>query len=77
MENKKIIIIMSCVILLLLMVVAYSFVVSPTIDSYIIKKQTETQNLIFEQIKYRIQQEGYIQIPVGEDVLTLVQYVQE
>lgn len=77
MENKKIIIIMSCVILLLAMVVIYTLIISPSIDNYIITKQAEAQNLILSVLVNQIQQNGYIQIPVGEEVLTLVPYQPE
>ena len=73
MEKK--IILMSLTIIVLFVIIGYSFVVSPSIDKYIVDKQIEAQEIIIYTIVEQIQQTGYIQIPVGDEVLTLVPYI--
>lgn len=75
MENKKIIIkIMAGVIVLLTIIAIYSIIVSPAIENYIITKQVEAQDLMIIALVNQVQQNSYVQISVGEEVLTLVPY---
>lgn len=75
MKRKEIL--MGLTIIVLLGILGYSFVISPSIDKYILGKQIEAQEIIIYTIVEQIQQTGYIQIPVGEDVLTLVPYISD
>lgn len=53
----------------------YFFVIAPTIQGYVVEKQTEGVQIAVNTILSQIQQYGYVQIPVGENqTLVLVPY---
>ncbi len=57
--------------------VLYSFVIQPTIDGYAVQKQTEGVQIAVNTILAQIQQNGFVQIPIGSNqTLVLVPYTQ-
>lgn len=74
MKNKTTIIVMGIIITALLGIVLYSFVLIPTLQDYILNKQVDAQNQIIAVIVNEVITNGYIQIPVGDEVLILVPY---
>ena len=53
--------------------VLYSFVIQPTIDGYVVEKQTEGVQIAVTTILTQIQQNGFVQIPLADNqVLTLI-----
>ena len=71
-KNKKIAIF--AIVAIVLLVSAYFFIAKPAINGYVAKKQMESQNVLLNALLSQLYQNGYIQIPVGEDVVTLVPY---
>ena len=72
--QTRLIVGMAVVIAVLAIAVAYSFVAKPAFDDYIVSKQYEAQDVVLTALLSQLQQNGYIQIPVGDQVLTLVPY---
>ena len=62
------------VIVLLAGIMVYAFVVKPKISGYNIQKQTEGVNIAINYILAQLQQNGFVQIPVGNQTLILVPY---
>ena len=74
MNQGRLIAIMAVVIIVLAAVVVYSFALRPAFNGYVVSKQTEAQDIVLNALLSQLQQNGYIQIPVGDEVLTLVPY---
>lgn len=74
-RTKVLITILVLVIVILLGVVAYAFVISPAISGYTVQKQNEGVQIAVNAILTQLQQNGYVQIPVGNKTLILVPYV--
>jgi len=73
----KVIIALIFVVVVLLGVVIYTFAIKPSVNGYVVNKQVEAQTILLSTLIQQIQQNGYVQIPIGEDqVLTLVPYVE-
>ena len=69
------------VIILLSVVVLYSFLIQPKFNGFVVDKQNEGilagQNYVVQSILTQVQQNGYVEIPVGENqTLVLVPYQQ-
>lgn len=77
MKQTRVIVAMAVVIVVLAGILVYSFALKPAFNGYVVSKQTEAQDIVLSALLSQLQQNGYIQIPVGEDVLTLVPYVPE
>lgn len=60
------------VIAVLLLIVIYAFVVKPAIINYQVTNQNQGINYAVGTIIQQIQQNGYAQIPVGNQTLILV-----
>ena len=73
-ENKTglIIVVLVLVILILLGIVVYAFIINPAIDRYIISTQNQGIDYALAIIVQQVQQNGYVQIPVGNQTLILV-----
>ena len=65
---------LTLVILILVTVVVFSFWVKPAFNGYVVKKQVEAQNLILSNIVLQVQQNGIVQIPVGNQTLLLAPF---
>ena len=75
MVNKNIIIvILALVIIVLAGVMVYSFVIKPKISGYNVEKQTEGVEIAINYILAQLQQNGFVQIPLGNQTLILVPY---
>ena len=75
MVNKNIMIaILALVIIVLAGMMVYSFVVKPKISGYNVAKQTEGVQIAISYIIGQLQQNGFVQIPVGNQTLILVPY---
>jgi len=74
MGDKKslLVAILIIVILVLLGVIAYVFAVKPAINSYVISNQNQGIDYALAIIVQQIQQNGYVQIPIGNQTLILV-----
>lgn len=73
-NQNRLIAIMAIVIIVLAAIVVYSFALRPAFNGYVVSKQTEAQDIVLNALLSQLQQNGYIQIPVGDEVLTLVPY---
>ena len=77
-KYKKTIKILMGVVILLVLVMAYFFLVRPLTNNYILEKQTEAQistyNFMIQDMVTQIQQNGYYQVPIGNQTLVLVPY---
>ncbi len=77
-NSNKLIAFMAVIIIVLAAVLVYSFALKPVFNGYVIDKQLEAQDIVLNAIMSQLQQNGYVQIPVGdEEVLTLVPYQPE
>ena len=75
MVNKNIMIaILALVIIVLAGVMVYSFVIKPKISGYNVEKQTEGVEIAINYILAQLQQNGFVQIPLGNQTLILVPY---
>ena len=76
MVNKNIMIaILALIIIVLAGVMVYSFVIKPKISGYNVEKQTEGVQIAINYILTQLQQNGFVQIPLGNQTLILVPYV--
>jgi len=75
-NTNRLVISLVVVIILLLGVIAYTFLIQPQFNAYVVSKQVEAQEMVVGSILYQIQQQGYVQIPtdVEGNVLTLIPY---
>jgi len=77
-KQGKIIVALVCVVVILLGFISYSFIIRPSIDNYVVSKQSEAQEMLISALLNQVQQLGYVQIPVGENqTLVLVPYVDQ
>lgn len=74
MENKTTIQILAGVIIVMAIVILYFLVIKPGIDKSATNNQVIGYNLAINDILTQIQQQGYVQIPVGNQTLILVLY---
>mgnify|MGYP001586570685 FL=1 len=76
MVNKNLkIAILALIIIVLAGVMVYSFVIKPKISGYNVEKQTEGVQIAINYILTQLQQNGFVQIPLGNQTLILVPYV--
>lgn len=77
-DRKNIlIVVLTLVVVILALVMIYGFIIQPAISGYSTQKQTQgaqiAANTILSQIVTQVQQNGYVQVPVGANQsLTLV-----
>jgi Tfp pilus assembly protein PilE len=69
-----VIVILLVVILVLVGVMIFSFFVRPSYTGYVVDKQIEAQNILLANIVMQVQQNGFVQIPVGNQTLYLVPF---
>jgi len=63
------------IIVVLAGIVVYSFVVKPAYSGYVAQKQLEGEQITVVKILSQLQENGFVQIPIGNQTLILVQYV--
>jgi hypothetical protein len=68
--------ILAIVVVVFALVMAYFFLIRPLTNNYIVEKQTEAQiatyNFIVNDMIAQLQQNGYYQLPIGNETLILV-----
>jgi len=76
MVNKTSVLITVLVIVIVILagIMLYAFVIQPKISGYNVQKQTEGVNIAINYILAQLQQNGFVQIPVGNQTLILVPY---
>ncbi|MEK6841626.1 MAG: hypothetical protein AABX91_00545 [Nanoarchaeota archaeon] len=75
-RTKALIVILVLIIVVLAGVVAFTFLIKPKVTGYIVEKQTEGVQIAVNAILLQLQQQGFVQIPVGNQTLILVPYQQ-
>ncbi len=58
----RVIFVLMIIILILLAIILYTFLIKPSINSYVIKKQTEAKDIVLSTILQQLQTQGYVQI---------------
>jgi len=66
--------ILIAIIVLLALVLLYFFVVKPSVDSYVLNKQIEAQQLVFANMIAQLQSTGAYQLAIGNQTLVLIPY---
>ena len=74
MENKTGLLVgfLVLVIVILLGFVLFAFWVKPTFDGYVVEKRTEGYDIALNSIASTVLQNGFVQIPVGNQTMVLV-----
>jgi len=73
-KTNMLITVLVLVIVILLGIVGYVFFIQPAISGYTIQKQTEGVQIAVNSILAQLQQNGFVQIPIGNQTLILVPY---
>ena len=73
-RTNMLIAILVVVIVVLAGIMVYVFLVKPKISGYNVEKQTEGVQITINYILSQLQQNGFVQIPVGNQTLILVPY---
>ena len=73
-SNRILIAVLIILVAVLGGMVLYSFALKPAISGYVVNAQNQGVNLAVASIVSQIQQQGYVQIPVGNQTLVLVPY---
>lgn len=55
------------IIVVLAGVLIYAFVIAPSLTGYVVGKQNEGVQIAINSILLQVQQNGFVQIPVGEN----------
>jgi len=76
MANKQgvLITILVLVIVILAGILAYVFLVRPTLTGYVVDRQIEGYNICLSSIVSQVQQNGFVQIPIGNQTLYLAPF---
>lgn len=73
-KNSIVIGVLVLLVIILSVLVIYAFVLKPVITGYVVGKQVEAQEIVVNNILLQLQQNGYVEISVGNDSLILVPY---
>ncbi|MDP3992402.1 MAG: hypothetical protein Q8P79_02770 [Nanoarchaeota archaeon] len=75
MANKNVlIVVLVAVIVVLAAIMAYAFLIRPAFTGYTVEKQNEGVQIAVNYIVGQLQQQGFVQIPIGNQTLILVPY---
>ncbi|MCX6749608.1 MAG: hypothetical protein NTW17_02590 [Candidatus Pacearchaeota archaeon] len=76
MADKKsvLITVLVLVIVILAGILIYAFVIRPAYTGYVVERQTEGVQIAVNAILTQLQQNGFVQIPIGNQTLILVPY---
>ena len=80
MADKKSVglVVLGLLVVIMALVMIYAFVIQPAVSGYAVQKQNEGAqagaNYVVSYILTQLQQNGYVQIPVGNQTLILVPY---
>ncbi|MDD5700064.1 MAG: hypothetical protein PHH00_02635 [Candidatus Nanoarchaeia archaeon] len=69
---KRLTMVLVGVIIALVLLVAYAFIVKPSINGFAVKLQNDAFAYTLNAIVSQVQQNGYVQIPAGNQTLTLI-----
>ena len=77
-ENSKkwLVITLISIIVVLVGFIIYAFGIRPAISGYVINAQNEGAQIAVNYIVSQVAQNGYVQIPVGNQTLVLIPYQQ-
>jgi len=74
-DKKKVLItLLVAVIVILAAIIVYAFLIRPNITGYVVDRQNEGIEFAIAAIVSQIQQNGFAQIPVGNETLYLVPF---
>jgi len=74
-DKKKVLItLLVAVIIVLIAVIVYAFIIRPSVSGYVVTKQSEGVQIAIATIIAQIQQNGFAQIPVGNQTLYLAPF---
>lgn len=76
-KTKLMIKVLIAVVVLLAIIVLYLLVFQNQYNNFVNERRAEGVNLAVSQILAEIQANGYVQIPIGDQVLILVPYIPE
>ena len=60
------------VVIVLALLVVYAFILKPTLNGYAVKLQNEGVTYTLDAIISQVGQNGYVQLPVGNQTVTLI-----
>ena len=66
--------ILAVLVVVLLGIIAYAFLIKPSINGYVVNAQNVGIQYTINAILLQIQEKGYVEIPVGNETLILVPY---
>ena len=73
-RTNVLIVVLVLIIVVLAGIMVYAFVIKPKISGYTAQKQTEGVQIAINYIIAQLQQNGFVQIPFGNQTLILVPY---
>ena len=71
-KYNKVTITLAVLVLVLFSILLYSFVIKPSYSGYVTKIQNQGVALTLNAILSQVQQNGYVQIPLGNQTITLI-----
>ncbi|PJE81301.1 hypothetical protein COU58_03210 [Candidatus Pacearchaeota archaeon CG10_big_fil_rev_8_21_14_0_10_32_42] len=74
-KTKLIVKVLISVVVLLILIVLYMAVFQQQYNKFVDEKRAEGVNLAVSEILIQLQNNGYVQIPVGNETLILVPYI--
>ena len=79
MTDKKnvLITVLVAVIVVMAIILVYIFLIRPSVTGYAVDRRSEGVEFAIASIIAQIQQNGFAQIPVGNETLILVPYIPE
>jgi hypothetical protein len=57
------------VIIILVGIMTFSFLIEPAFTGHVVDKQIEAQNILLQNMALMVRQNGFVQIPVEDQVL--------
>ena len=62
------------VVVVLAGILVFAFLIKPSFNGYVVDKQIEAQNILLANIVVQVQQNGFVQLPVGNQTLFLAPF---
>ena len=75
-KRNVLIVVLALIVVVLALGLIYAFIIRPAISGYTVQKQTEGVQIAINSILAQLQQNGFVQIPIGNQTLVLVPYTQ-
>jgi len=73
-RTNTLIAVLVAIIVVLAVIMIYAFLIKPKISGYTVEKQTEGVQIAINYIVAQLQQNGFVQIPVGNQTLYLAPF---